>query len=89
VEQKGTGGFVSGGVGGFSDAVTGSPRSVAACYGGAASGDFVGRMLFRMAPGDGTPFPIIGLRTFTASSKDHLQADSGTTTANLTQVRLQ
>ncbi len=40
-------------------------------------------MLFRMGPGDSD------IRTFCTSSKDHLEADSGNTTAYLTQIRLQ
>lgn len=76
--------WTSSGVGTAFNNVTNSPKSVPACYGGEATWDGAkGRMLFRMAPGDGD------IRTFTASSKDHIERDSGWTTAWLTQIRLQ
>jgi len=76
--------FASGAVGTACNNVTNAPRSVAACYGGLATWNgSKGRMLFRMGPGDSD------IRTFCTSSKDHLEADSGNTTAYLTQIRLQ
>jgi hypothetical protein len=84
VEQVTASATVPGGVGTASNNVTNSPRSAPACYGGQATWNGTkGRLLFRMSPGD----PDI--RSFTTSSKDHLEGDSGTTTAWLTEVRLQ
>jgi len=89
VERQAVGGSGAlGGVGGASSFVTGSPRSVATCYGGQTGWAGAGRMLFRMAPGDGSPFPIIGLRSFSAAGKDHIQADQGFTNAWVVQIRL-
>jgi hypothetical protein len=76
--------FASGGVGTATNNVTDAPRSVVACYGGQATWNGTkGRLLFRMGPDDVT------IRTFVTQSKDHLEADSGNTTAWLSQIRLQ
>jgi hypothetical protein len=81
-------GTVSTGVGSPTVTLAESPRAVATCYGGEAGWDGVGRMLFRMSPGESSIFdPTSGLRSATAGSKDHLQADSGTTIAWITGMR--
>jgi hypothetical protein len=72
------------GVGSVNSSVGISPKSVATCYGGGASWEKGnGRMLFRMSPADGD------LRRSTTSSKDHIRADSGYTTAWVMQIRRQ
>jgi hypothetical protein len=82
-------GTVSTGVGSPTVTLAVSPRAVPTCYGGEAGWDGVGRMLFRMSPGDSSIFDVSsGLRSATAGSKDHLQADSGTTIAWISAMRL-
>jgi len=76
--------FTNSGVGTAANNITGSPnKSVVGCYGGRASYNGWGRMLFRMAPGDGD------IRSFTVASKDHINADSGWTEAWATELRMQ
>jgi hypothetical protein len=72
--------FVSSGVASASIGV--DPGTVATCFGGDASHGINGRMLFRMSPADGS------IRSVTVSSKDHIRADSGTTTAAVTEISL-
>jgi hypothetical protein len=73
--------FTSSGVGTVS--VNLDSGTVATCYGGVATwGGINGRMLFQMAPSDGT------IRSATASTKDHLRADSGNTTVQLLEMEM-
>jgi hypothetical protein len=81
VERDLVGGPVSSGVGTFSRAVSPGLKSVAGCYGAESGWNGPGRLLFRMSPADGN------LGRFTASSKDHLQSDAGTTVAWITRIR--
>jgi hypothetical protein len=54
--------------------------SAVACYGGQAGWGGAGRMLYRMSPADND------VTKYTASSKDHVEADSGLMAAFVTRI---